>query len=157
MDGSTKVITGVLAANPSLLLSKLLLGAPVWNPHTIAFQPNKCKKSEMNRNTAKLLENIVLPDWILEYLRCPQSNGKLLLASQVVLDALTERARVGTLFTVLGRTISQVPSQGLVSVNGRWFYSMNYGIACLMADEAVDLFRASSDSDVGFSRHRERL
>ena len=98
----------------------------------------------MNRNTAKLLESIVLPDWILEYLRCPQSSGKLLLASQVVLDALSERARGGTLFTVLGRTLSQVPSQGLVSANGRWFYSMIDGIACLMADEAIDLFTAGS-------------
>ena len=111
----------------------------------------------MKRNTAKLLENIILPDWILEYLRCPQTGGKLLLASQVVLDTLSERARGGTLFTVLGRTISQVPSQGLVSANGRWFYRMNDGIACLMADEAVDLFTTRSDSDVGFSRHRERL
>ena len=93
----------------------------------------------MNRNTKKLLENIVLPDWILEYLCCPQTSGKLLLASQVVLDALSERARGGTLFTVLGRTLSQVPSQGLVSANGRWFYSMNDGIPCLMAEEAIDL------------------
>ena len=76
----------------------------------------------MDKNAAKLLENIVLPDWILEYLRCPQSHGKLLLASQAVLDTLLERARCAALFSVLGRTISQVPSQGLVSANGRWFY-----------------------------------
>lgn len=157
MDGSTKVITGVLAANPSLLLSNPLLGAPDWNPHAIGLKQKKCKKSELNRNTAKLLENIVLPDWILEYLRCPQSSGKLLLASQVLLDALAERARSGTLATVLGRTISQVPSQGLVSGNGRWFYIIHDGIADLLADEAIDLTTASSDSDVVFSRHRKRL
>ena len=93
----------------------------------------------MDRNTAKLLENIVLPDWILEYLRCPQSSGKLLLASQAVLDTLSERAHNGTLFTVLGRTISQIPSQGLVSADGRWFYLTNDSIASLMSDEAVPL------------------
>ena len=93
----------------------------------------------MDRNTAKLLENIVLPDWILEYLRCPQSSGKLLPASQAVLNTLSERAHSGTLVTVLGRTISQIPSQGLVSEDGRWFYLINDGIAGLMADEAVPL------------------
>jgi len=96
----------------------------------------------MNRNTAKLLENIVLPEWILEYLRCPQSSGRLLLASQVVFDALAERARGGALFTVLGRTLSQVPSQGLVSANGRWFYVVDNGIVGLLADEAIDLSTA---------------
>jgi len=85
------------------------------------------------------LENIVLPDWILEYLRCPQSSGKLLLASQAVLDTLSERAQNGTLFTVMGRTTSQIPSQGLVRADGRWFYLTNDSIASLMADEAVSL------------------
>ena len=80
-----------------------------------------------------------MPDWILEYLRCPHSNGRLLLATDGELGALSERARSGKLFSVLGRTISQVPSQGLVSSDGRWFYEMNDGIACLMADEAIDM------------------
>ena len=87
---------------------------------------------------------MVLPDWILLYLRCPQSGGELLLASQSDLDALSVRARSGTLFSVLGRTISQVPSQGLVSANGRWFYPINDGIACLMADEAIELHSDST-------------
>ena len=93
----------------------------------------------MIRDTVKLLEDMVLPDWILLYLRCPQSGGQLLLASQSVLDSLSVRACSGTLFSVLGRTISQVPSQGLVSSNGRWFYSICDGITCLLADEAIDL------------------
>jgi hypothetical protein len=60
-------------------------------------------------------------------------------ASQAELDVLSERARESKLFSVLGRTISPIPSQGLVSLNGRWFYGMDKGIASLMADEAVDL------------------
>lgn len=62
-----------------------------------------------------------------------------MLASQAVLDTLRGRARHGKLSTVLGRTISIVPSQGLVSHDGRWFYAIMDGIACLMADEAIDM------------------
>ena len=80
-----------------------------------------------------------MPDWILEYLRCPRTGGKLLLASQPVINALSVRARNGTLFTVLGRTISEVPSQGLVSEDSHWFYCVDEGIAGLLADEAVEL------------------
>ncbi len=101
--------------------------------------PQKWVARQIDRNTAKLLGNIILPDWILEFLRCPQSSGKLLLASQAVLDDLSERARAGKLLSILGRTISKVPSQGLVSSDGRWFYSLNDGVACLMADEAIEL------------------
>ncbi len=90
-------------------------------------------------NSAKLLGDIVLPDWILGYLRCPQSGEKLLQASQAVLDAVAERARNGTLVTVLGRTISQVPTQGLVNEDGRWFFVVNDEIAVLLADEAIEL------------------
>ena len=80
-----------------------------------------------------------MPDWILGYLRCPQSGAKLLQASQTVLAAVAERVRKGTLVTVLGRTISQVPTQGLVSEDGRWFYAVNDEIAVLLADEAIEL------------------
>ena len=80
-----------------------------------------------------------MPDWILEYLRCPHSNERLLRATQAELDVLSERARQDKAVSVLGRTISPIPSQGLVSENGRWFYAVNDGIANLMADEAVDL------------------
>jgi hypothetical protein len=141
-------MTGVPVADPSLLLGLPIpelglglpiLGSPVWNPKAVELKPNEGVKRQMDRNTAKLLENIVLPDWILEYLRCPQSSGKLLPASQAVLNALSERAHSGTLVTVLGRTISQIPSQGLVSADGRWFYVANDSIVSLMADEAVPL------------------
>lgn len=101
---------------------------------------------QTNRKTLTLLENIVLPDWILEYLRCPRSGGKLLLASQAVINALSERARNGTLFTVLGRTISECPSQGLVSTDCRWFYGIEDGIAGLLADEAVELLECGEGS-----------
>ncbi len=150
MEGSTNVITGVLAANPELLLGLTLLEASVCRPNAIEFKQNQGGKRQIDRDrdAAKLLENIVLPDWILEYLRCPQSKGKLFLASHAVLDALLESVRSGALVTVLGRTISQVPSQGLVSADGRWFYSVNDSIARLMADEAVPLQCGTKVPDV---------
>ena len=135
-------MTGILGANASVLLGAIEFGAPVCKPKTMGLQP-KWVARQMDRKTAKLLGNIILPDWILEYLRCPQSSGTLLLASQAVLDDLSERARAGKLFSILGRTISKVPSQGLVSSDGRWFYSLNDGIACLMADEAIELMNRS--------------
>lgn len=46
---------------------------------------------------------------------------------------------MGTLVTVLGRTISQVPTQGLVNEDGRWFYVVHHEIAVLLADEAIEL------------------
>jgi uncharacterized protein YbaR (Trm112 family) len=93
----------------------------------------------MDNTTARRLGDIALPDWTLEYLRCPRSGGKLVLACQSVFDTLQVRANSETLFTVLGRTISSVPSQGLVSEDGRWFYTVRDSIADLMADEATDL------------------
>ena len=126
-------MTGVLAANPSVIL-----GAAACQPHAMGLQ-QKWVARQIDRNTTKLFGNIILPDWILEFLRCPQSSGRLLLASQAVLDDLSERACAGKLLTILGRTISKVPSQGLVSSDGRWFYSVDDGVACLMVDEAIEL------------------
>ena len=101
----------------------------------------------MEKNTAKLLGDMVLPDWILGYLRCPHSGGKLSKASQVVLDGLALRARDGTLVTVLGRTISQIPTQGLVSTDGHWFYVVNEQIAVLLADEAIEWMAVETRHD----------
>jgi len=132
---------GATPANPSLLFGARLALSPglaTWNAKAKELRSRRLVAKQME-NTAKLLGDIVLPDWILGYLRCPHSGEKLLQASQAVLDAVAERARNGTLFTVLGRTISQVPMQGLVSANGRWFYVVNDEIAVLLADEAIDL------------------
>jgi len=132
---------GATAANPSLLFGAGLAlrpGLGAWNPKAMELRSRRLVAKRME-NTAKLLGDIVLPDWILGYLRCPQSGEKLLQASQAVLNAVAERARERTLVTVLGRTISQVPMQGLVSANGRWFYVVNDQIAVLLADEAIEL------------------
>lgn len=40
---------------------------------------------------------------------------------------------------VMGRTVSVFSSQGLVSENGRWFYLLENGTPCLLAEEAIDM------------------
>ncbi|MEQ1825992.1 MAG: hypothetical protein ABL921_08590 [Pirellula sp.] len=45
----------------------------------------------------------------------------------------------GKLVNAMGRTVSTISSQGLVSENGRWLYLVECEIACLLSDEAIDL------------------
>jgi uncharacterized protein YbaR (Trm112 family) len=80
-----------------------------------------------------------LPDWILKYLRCPQSGGRLLLASQDSIARLIQLSRDGKLTNVMGRTVSAFSSQGLVSENGRWVYLLENGTPCLLTEEAIEL------------------
>ena len=93
----------------------------------------------MNKERLRLENNMVLPEWVLEHLRCPRSGGKLFVASQSVINGLVQLSRDAKLMNVMGRTISQVPSQGLVSENGMWFYPVDEGVACLLADEAIEM------------------
>ena len=84
-------------------------------------------------------ESIFVPDWILEWIRCPQSGERLLLASQELIADVDRLARDGKLFDTMGRTISKFSSQGLISENGRWLYKMENNTPSLLADEAVEL------------------
>jgi uncharacterized protein YbaR (Trm112 family) len=92
--------------------------------------PNEFMESRSN-------VSIGLPEFVLNFLRCPQSGGQLILASEQCILDLTARARAGRLMNVLGRTISSISSQGLVSENGQWFYMMDDGIPCLLPDQAI--------------------
>lgn len=80
-----------------------------------------------------------MPDWILEFLRCPRSGSKLLLASEDTIARQHQLAREGRLFNAMGRTVSQFSSQGLVSENGKWLYLVDNGTPCLLAEEAIEL------------------
>jgi uncharacterized protein YbaR (Trm112 family) len=80
-----------------------------------------------------------MPGWILEFLRCPHSGGKLSLAHDTSISKLIELSLEGKLFDAMGRTVSQFSSQGLVSENGRWAYRIENGALCLLAEEAVDM------------------
>jgi uncharacterized protein YbaR (Trm112 family) len=80
-----------------------------------------------------------MQEWIIEILRCPQSGGKLTLVPDESISKLMELSRAGKLFTVMGRTVSDFSSQGLVSENGRWLYRIDQEIICLLPEEAIDL------------------
>jgi hypothetical protein len=58
-------------------------------------------------------------------------------ASADLLAAIDELATDGKLVDAMGRTISVFSSQGLVSENGEWLYSMENDTPSLLAEEAV--------------------
>lgn len=80
-----------------------------------------------------------LSDWLMGLIRCPNTGTELMLAPRDTLERIRTLHGQGQLRTKLGRTLSQIPTQGLVSADGRWFYPIERGIACLLPDEACDL------------------
>jgi uncharacterized protein YbaR (Trm112 family) len=82
---------------------------------------------------------MTFPDWMMEILRCPRTGGKLTLASPELLARLQEQAKLGQLSDAMGRTVSELPSQGLLSENARWLYLVDDGIPTLMAEEAISI------------------
>jgi hypothetical protein len=54
------------------------------------------------------------------------------------MDRVIQHSRDAKLTNAMGRTVSQIPSQGLVSENGRWLYLMVGNSICLLADEAIE-------------------
>lgn len=59
-----------------------------------------------------------------------------MLASESDIQRLQDLHQRGQLITKLGRTISSIATQGLVSADGAWFYPIEAGIPCLLPDEA---------------------
>jgi len=90
-------------------------------------------------NASNALEENVFPNWFLDLIRCPNSGGTLSLANPTILRELSDRHGLSPLTNKLGRTISAVPTQGLVSQDGRWFYPIEHNIPCLLPDEAIEI------------------
>jgi len=80
-----------------------------------------------------------LPDWFIGLIHCPNSGTELVLASESDIQRLRDLQQRGQLVTKLGRTISSIATQGLVSADGAWFYPVEAGIPCLLPDEAWSL------------------
>lgn len=94
----------------------------------------------MNELSAEVSANdILFPEWILGILRCPNSGTPLAVASAKLISQLADRTKQSGLTNKIGRSVLEIPTQGLVSKDGRWFYGVHRGIPCLLPDEAIDL------------------
>lgn len=93
-------------------------------------------QSIMNEVSAN--DNLV-PEWILGILRCPNSGTSLAVASAKLISQLSDRYKQSVVTNKIGRSVLEIPTQGLVSKDGRWFYGVHQGIPCLLPDEAIEL------------------
>lgn len=75
------------------------------------------------------------PQWLLDLLRCPISGLRLQRWNRSEADV----ERLGTLTHRDGRSVLAIPSQGLLSDDGRWLYPVHRAVACLVPGEAIDL------------------
>lgn len=83
-----------------------------------------------------------IPNWLLAVLRCPITLDPLRIAPDEMVELLQAQARRGVLSNRLGRTISEVSTQGLVNESNSWFYEIRDSISHLMPDEAIPLQNA---------------
>lgn len=80
-----------------------------------------------------------IPDWLLAVLRCPITYEPLRIAPIELVELLQNQARRGVLSNKLGRTISEVSTQGLVNASNSWFYENVESISQLMPDDAIPI------------------
>jgi uncharacterized protein YbaR (Trm112 family) len=80
-----------------------------------------------------------IPNWLLAVLRCPITRDPLRIAPIEVVELLQDQARQGVLSNKLGRTISEVSTQGLVNASNTWFYEIKESICQLMPDDAISI------------------
>ena len=76
-------------------------------------------------------------DWLLEIIKCPLSNEKLLPAESAIVESLAARQRSGQLFSHKGIVLDEPFEEGLVNASGTFFYRISDGIPTLLPDEAV--------------------
>jgi uncharacterized protein YbaR (Trm112 family) len=82
-------------------------------------------------------ESESVPDWLLEFIRCPITRTILMPATQATLQQLIAQHSQKPLMTRGGRTISSVPTQGLLSADQCWLYPVQNQIPTLIPDEAI--------------------
>lgn len=80
-----------------------------------------------------------IPNWLLAVLRCPITYDPLRIAPAEMVELLQAQAQRGVLSNRLGRTISQVSTQGLVNESNSWFYEIRDSVSQLMPDEAIPI------------------
>jgi uncharacterized protein YbaR (Trm112 family) len=80
-----------------------------------------------------------IPSWLLPLIRCPITKQAVQLAPSSVLDGLKELAAKGLLRSKNGISVSEIPSQGLLTPDRRWLYPIRRGIPSLIPEDAISL------------------
>lgn len=93
----------------------------------------------MTTNASDDHSSLAYPAWLLNYVRCPISQSRLVPADPDWLISLAYQLPATPLYNRLGRTISELPTQGLLGGDGRWLYPVRNGIPCLVPDEAIEV------------------
>ena len=74
---------------------------------------------------------------LLDILCCPETRGKLKLASDECLLAVNNSIKAGTLKNVAGENVSEPLTEALVTEDGSRLYVIREGIPVLLSDEAI--------------------
>ena len=74
---------------------------------------------------------------LLDILCCPETRGKLKLASDECLETINKSIAAGTLKNAAGEKISEPLTEALVTEDGSRLYIIREGIPVLLSDEAI--------------------
>lgn len=81
----------------------------------------------------------MIPDRLLEILRCPQDRSRLHAAHAPLLARINQAIAAGAAVNVIGERIEKPLSGGLVREAGDLLYPIVDEIPVMLPDEAIDL------------------